>query len=225
MKKIGMVVAVEMQAVYDFYGQPDQVVKDAPFETVIYKKPEYELVVAVSHAGEIRASATTQYLITEHKVDLIVNFGLVGGLTKDIAVVDLCVVEKIVHYDFDTSEYEDTSVGRYECFPDIYIPTTKEYVDKLTTLVPSIKRVTCASGDKFIDDHEKKANMHKMFNADICEMEAAAIGMVCYINKTPFIMIKCVSDSLFGGSKEFNKEFKRASDKAIEIVDLFIKNI
>ena len=35
--------------------------------------------------------------------------------------------------------------------------------------------VVCASGDKFIADSEQKIKVHEMFDADICEMEAAGI--------------------------------------------------
>ena len=47
---------------------------------------------------------TTQFLISKFDVDLIVNFGVVGGLTPEMELAKTCIVESVIHYDFDTSE-------------------------------------------------------------------------------------------------------------------------
>ena len=130
MIKVGLIVAVELQAVYDFYGNPDEKIENAPFETLIYNNDKYQLIIANCGAGEIGAAAATQYLISQYKIDMLVNFGIVGALVENMDVVDVCVVEKVVHYDFDTSDYDNTPAGKYDRFPDVYVPTTKELIDK-----------------------------------------------------------------------------------------------
>ena len=149
-------------------------------------------------AGEIAAAAATQFLISQMEVDFIVNFGVVGGLTEEMTKTKMCVVESVVHYDFDTTEVDAVEVGRYLTYPDIYIPTTPDLVEKAENLQPDLKRVVCASGDKFIGNPEKRRKWTGYLGADICEMEAAGIVLTSNRNRVPCPLIKIVSDSVSG---------------------------
>ena len=111
MKKIGMLVAVEMEAVLSKYGEAESVLEENGYRIRVYKMPGYDLFVLNSGAGEIAAAAGTQQLITGHGVEMIVNFGVVGGLTPEMKKTKACIVEKIVHYDFDTSPIDPVRPG------------------------------------------------------------------------------------------------------------------
>ena len=158
-------------------------------------------------------------------VDFIVNFGVVGGLTQEMTLTKTCIVESVVHYDFDTSDIYDCCVGRYPDYPSVYIPTTKEIVDKAIEIEPTLKKVICASGDKFISSKEKKEGLHDMFNADICEMEAAGVVLTCNRNKVPCMLIKTVSDSVEGGAEEFKNTINESARICLELTTTIIKKI
>ena len=66
----------------------------------------------------------------------------------------ICIVESVVHYDFHTSHADECEVGRYLGYPNIYIPATKEVIDKALEINPLLRKVVCASGDKFISSKE-----------------------------------------------------------------------
>lgn len=223
MKKIGMIVAVEMDAVLRKYGEAAGEKKCGGWKVLTYKAAEYELYVLNCGAGEIAAAAGTQMLISEFGVDMIVNFGVVGGLTEEMSLTRVCVVEKVVHYDFDTSEIDNVEVGRYLDYPSIYIPTTPELFKKALELQPELKKVVCASGDKFVGDPDAKRALHENFGADICEMEAAAITLTCNRHGVPCLLLKAVSDGLTGGAKEFAKELANASACCLEVTDKIIR--
>ena len=176
-----------------------------------------------SGAGEIAAASGTQLLITEFKVDVIVNFGVVGGLTPQMGVTRTCVVEKVVHYDFDTSPVDHCEVGRYLNYPERYIKATPELIEKALEVEPTLIKVACASGDKFIADPEKKAALHREFGADICEMEAAAIVLTCNRNKVPCLLLKTVSDSIHGGAEEFSKALDETAQICLKITERIIR--
>lgn len=57
-----------------------------------------------------------------------------------------------------------------------------------------------ASGDQFISSAERKDAIVKTFGAIACEMEGAAIGQVCYVNRVPFCVLRAISDSADGSS-------------------------
>lgn len=203
MKQIGMVVAVEMKAVLDELGEPLREIMFPGHSVLQYLFAERTLFVVESGSGQIAATMATQFLITQFKVDLIINFGSVGGLTPEIELTQTCIVEHVVHYDFDTSSVNHWEIGRYRGYPSVYIPTTEEIIDKAVMLYPTLKKVICASGDKFIDNLEDKKQLHERFKADICDMEAAGIVLTCNQNNIPCLLMKSVSDSLAGGATEY----------------------
>lgn len=225
MKKIGMIVAVEIDAVLKKYGGSIERLDYTAFDVKKYRADGYELYIVSCGAGEIAAAAAAQFIISELKVDMVVNFGVVGGLTPEMAVAKLCVVESVVHYDFDISECDDYEPARYSNYPSIYIPTTPELVDAAVKIEPSLKRVICASGDKFVASGEKKRAMHTAYGTDICEMEAAGIALTCNRNGVPFLMIKAVSDAMDGGAGEFTRELNRCADICINAMDKIIEKL
>lgn len=224
-KKIGMLVAVEMDAVLSRYGEPGETLNFPGYTVLTYEADEYTLYVLNSGAGQVYAAAGVQFLISVLGVELILNFGVVGGLTQEMAKARTCIVERVVHYEFDTSPIDNCEVGRYLNYPDVYLPATAELVRKAVAIYPDLQVVTCASGDKFIADPEKKAALHTEFGADICEMEAAAIVLTCNRNNVPCLLIKTVSDSLVGGAEEFHEALQSTSAVCLEIADRIIKEL
>ena len=212
MKKLGLVVAVEIDAVLQDLGTCEKKERFCGFPVYWYTIANCQLVVIHTGAGEIAAAATTQLLIAHFGVELVVNFGVVGGLTPEMAQCQCCVVEKVVHYDFDTSEVDHCPVGQYVTdYPTVYIPCSPELLEKALTLNPKLQKVTCASGDKFIGDPEKKAELHRKFGAQICEMEAAGIVLTCNRSRIPCLLVKAVADSMTGGAEEYHTGMEKAA--------------
>lgn len=217
MKNIGMLVAVEIGAVLERFGDKLEELTFPGYNVKKYSTDSYNLYIMHCGAGEIAAAAGVQFLITKFDVDMVVNFGVVGGLTPEMALAKTCIVEKVVHYDFDTSMIDNCEVGRYLDYPSVYLPASAELVEAALKVDPSLKKVICASGDKFIGDSEKKKNLHELYQADICEMEAAGIVLTCNRNKVPCLLIKTVSDSITGGAEEFSREIDRTAALSLDI--------
>ena len=223
MKTIGMIVAVEMDEVLSKYGRAAGVEKRGGFEVHRYEGGDFRLFIVNSGAGEIAAAAATELLIAAYGAELIVDFGVVGGLTEEMALARTVVVESVVHYDFDTSAWDGCEVGRYAAYPTPRIPTTPELVDRALALYPELKKVVCASADKFVAGGEAKRTLHERFGADICEMEAAAVVLTCSRAGVPCLVIKTVSDGITGGAEEFSKELTRSAEICLSITDEIIR--
>lgn len=223
--KIGVIVAVEIDAVLSKYGQAKDVIEKSGFRLHIYENEKYTMFVLDSGAGEIAAAAGTQFLIDRFEVDMILNFGAVGALTPEIATAELCIVERVIHYDFDTTNWLDLPRGQYPGQPSAYLPTDKTLLNKALALCPSLRKVTCASADKFVDAAEDKTRLHELYDADICEMESAGVVLTCTKNNVPCLLIKAVSDCLIGGGKEFLKELNRVSLICFEVVDKIVQSL
>ncbi|MBQ5570447.1 MAG: 5'-methylthioadenosine/S-adenosylhomocysteine nucleosidase, partial [Treponema sp.] len=86
---------------------------------------------------------------------------------------------------------------------DIYsFEADKKMVEKIQELFPTLPEAKghklavgrVASGDQFIADKEIKANIIKNCDSLCVEMEGAAIAHACFLCKTPFVIIRTLSD-------------------------------
>lgn len=225
MKSIGMIVAVEMDSVLSRYGASGVREDRGGFAVYHYQMEGFTLHVVNSGVGELAAAAATELLIDAYGVELVVNFGVVGGLTEEMALARTCVVEKIVHYDFDLSGIDPVEPGRYPGYEEIYIPTTRSLLERAAEIVPGLRRVICASADKFIGEPGAKAALHEKYGADICEMEAAGVVLTCNRCGIPCLVMKTVSDGIDGGAEEFYAEVRRSSELCLEITEKIIKEL
>ena len=226
MKKIGLVVAVELAALRRRYGAPEETICLPACEILKYSLYGCELFVLQSGAGEIAAAAATQTLICRYAVDAILNFGVVGGLTEEISQHRTCVVRSVVHYQMDTSQADaDMEPGRYLEYPTVFIPADRRLRRFALEQNPALREVVCASGDRFVGDPAEKEMLHRRFQADICDMEAAGILLTCNRNRVPCLLLKMVSDGLSGGAEEFFQTFQSASDACVAILDELLREI
>lgn len=225
MKKIGFLVAVEIGAMLARYGEPQERLREGGFEVLRYLDEEREIYAVNAGAGELAAAAATQLLISVFHVDLVLNYGVVGGLTEEMKLSRCCVVERVVHYDFDASAWQGWEVGRYAAYPTPYIPATPTLVKKALEIAPELRAVKCASADKFVADAADKRALHERWGAEICEMEAAGIVLTCNRAHVPCLLIKTVSDSVTGGAAEFQRELDRSAALALELADKMIREL
>ena len=218
--KIGMIVAIpeEIDALFRSIGTPAGVEEAPGYKIWCYELNENSIYVAGSGAGEISAASTTQYLITKYGAELIVNFGVCGGLTDDMGLQRTVVVEKAVHYDFDASGFNNSTPGQYLGFPDIYLPATGELVQLALQTEPALIPAVCASADKFVADPAAKRDLHTRYGAHICEMEAAGIILTANRNQVPVLLIKGVSDSVSGGAEEFAEMVHASAEVCVRVL-------
>ena len=224
-KKIGLVVAVEIDAVLEHLGEPVETASYGSLPVRVYDLDCALLYVAHSGAGEIGAAAATELLCALYQVDLILNFGIVGGLTEEMKTASSALVSKVVHYDFDTSEIDDCEPGRYLELPDIYIPLTEELLQKASEAFPELPQVICASADKFVSREEAKRDLHRKYGASICDMESAAIALTAYRAGVPALMVKTVSDAVTGGADEFWAACRSTASICMEIALGLVKEL
>ena len=66
--------------------------------------------------------------------------------------------------------------------------------------------------------------MGERFNADVCDMESAAIVLICDQNSIPNLLIKTVADSIQGGAEEFVACAEKAATACLSVVDRIMKD-
>ncbi len=163
-----------------------------------------DVVVAKCGIGKVFAALTAEAMILNYHPELIVNTGVGGALAKDLDVFDLVIADNVLQHDMDTSPIGDP-VGLLSGIDMIRIPTDETACGKFETAARETGihtlRATVASGDQFIAGKEAKSRIVGNFpDAKACEMEGAAIGQVCFVNKTPFAVLRAISDKADGSS-------------------------
>ncbi|MCM1042869.1 MAG: 5'-methylthioadenosine/S-adenosylhomocysteine nucleosidase [Corallococcus sp.] len=181
--------------------------------------------VLLRHVGEICAASATQLLISECGVDVLINFGVVGALKKEITLLSSVLVDSVVHYDMDTSSIDGCERGRYLYYDDVAIPADRALLDLARSIYPDMPTVRCASADKFVESAEQKEALAQEFGAQICDMESAGVLMCANLSNIPVLIVKVVSDSLNGGGGEFEENVGRASQKFADFVDKIVERL
>ena len=223
--KIGLVVAIEMDAIFAYYGQLQELTCPPGFQLYYLNRDNKEIYIIHTGMGLIAAAAGVQYLLTGCGVELIVNFGVVGGLTEQMKTQKLCVVDRVVHYRYDCTEFMDLQLGQVAEHDSIFLPTTAGLVERALALSPELMRVTCCSGDRFVGQAEDKAQLHTDFEGDVCDMESAGIVLTCEANGVPCLLLKAVSDGLVGGAGEFYEELQGAAFRCLGVTDQILARL
>ncbi len=181
-------------------------------------------VVAVSGIGKVNAAICTQTMILRYSPEFIINSGVAGGLDPTLNICDTVIANSVVQHDMDTSPLGDP-VGYISGLDIVDIPTDALLSEKLLTSanecgIHSIMG-KIVSGDQFINSSKKKNYFVDTFGASACEMEAAAIGHVCYKNQVPFAILRSISDS---ADDESNMAYPEFVAKAAAQLVVIIKN-
>jgi adenosylhomocysteine nucleosidase len=95
-------------------------------------------------------------------------------------------------------------------------------VRRITEVIPGLRKVTAASGDKFVEDREEKIRLRGL-GCGIVDMEIAAIARVCERSGVRCMSIKCISDTFEGDGGDFNANVRNSANKAFAVIRKAIK--
>ena len=187
------------------------------------------VVVAVCGVGKVHAAIATEAMILRFCPDAIINTGIAGTMTDSLGIGDVAIASDLVQFDMDSSCVGDPP-GLISGIDLVYIPTSIKVSNLLEECTKSFglrtSMGTIATGDHFFkNDPGKKDYIVSTFNAIACEMEGAAIGQVCFVNNTPFGVLRAISDSVDDSNGMSYWEFREhAAKTAAEAMLLFIEN-
>lgn len=153
--------------------------------------------------GKVFAAACTQTMILAYAPSLIVNTGVGGALKGGLNPCDIVVATSLVQHDMDTSAIGDPK-GLVSGINKIFFGTDPRACEILEheaiRLGYPVKFGIVATGDRFVASAEDKNNIVSTFDADCCEMEGCAVAQTAFIGRTPFAVIRAISDSADGSS-------------------------
>lgn len=163
------------------------------------KLADKNVVIVKCGMGKVNAGICANTLINDFKCTKIINTGVAGSLDNQIDIGDIVVSVDAVQHDFDVeaigfAKGEIPYTGLY-AFPadDTMRSAAVEAVKKSAPDIHVFEGRVC-SGDQFISKKDQKEKIISDFGGMCCEMEGAAIAQVCFLNKTPYVVIRAISD-------------------------------
>ena len=193
------------------------IVKIANREFVVGKIGNVRCVVAFSKWGKVAATITATLLIQEFAVTDLIFIGTAGALADGLKVGDIVISKRLVQHDLDArpiiSRFEMPLLNR------IYVNSDSELTElagravsnlinkgvenmveedaiKEFGLAPTLHFGDIASGDQFINSDEERNEILSLLPEVKCvEMEGAAVAQACLEFRTPFTVIRTISDT------------------------------
>ena len=177
-----------------------------------------DVVVVQCGMGKVNAGICANTLINDFGCTRVINTGVAGSLDAQIDIGDIVVSTDAVQHDFTVEAIgfqkgEIPYTGLYAFPADEAM--RKAAVEAVRAAAPEISvfEGRVCSGDQFISSKEQRNKIITDFGGMCCEMEGGAIAQACYLNHTPFVIIRSISDKVDESEELSYEEFKEAAAK------------
>lgn len=171
------------------------------------------VVVVRSGIGKVNAAICTQILADRYQVSAIINTGIAGSLKAEINIGDVVLSADALQHDVDATAF-GYAFGQIPRVDTLAFPAD----EKLRELAREcclqvnpdigVHEGRVLSGDQFIFDREKKAQLFRDFGGACTEMEGAAIAQTAYMNGIPFLIVRAISDKADDSAAEDYEVFE-----------------
>lgn len=165
---------------------------DAVYENA---KRGLALYAAIVGVGKVNSAYRTAEILQAFAPELVINVGYAGGLAATALPGDIVIGDDYRQVDFS---------GLFSNFAPGEIPGARPYVipAAFTALLEKNSNLLgfrshkgrIATGDFFLSDDRKKAEIIKTFSPVAFDMESAAIAHVCADKATAFVAVRTLSD-------------------------------
>lgn len=232
MKKIGVIGAMQEEVkelTSMLEGKKETIIAGLTFnEGLINGK---DVVVVECGIAKVNAAMCTQILISNFKVDAVINTGVAGALYGKLDINDIVISTDAMEYDVDASPLGDPK-GTIPRMATSIFPTDEKLIEaaysafKEENLQFTAYKGRVVTGDQFVADNRIKNELRDDFGGYCCEMEGGAIAHVAFLNRIPFVIIRAISDKADNSAEMSYDEFvKIAAENSKEIVVNMLKRI
>ena len=190
---------------------------------------DHDIILVQSGIGKVNAAIATTLLINDYQADVVFNTGSAGAVDESLSIGDVVISTELAYHDADARAFGYV-MGQVPQMPARY--QADEQMIKVTNSAAKKVGLTSVNGvivtsDSFIADKNVIKGIKTNFpDALVSEMEGAAVGQVCYQFKTPFVIVRAVSDTADDeAGVVFDQFIIEAGKKSAEMVMEIIKNI
>ncbi|HHX56738.1 MAG TPA: 5'-methylthioadenosine/adenosylhomocysteine nucleosidase [Clostridiales bacterium] len=225
MKKVGIIGAMpsELADIRRILGEA-KVENYSGFDFYINEINGVKTINACCGIAKVNAAVCTQVMIDRFNVDAIINAGIAGGMNSDVKVCDVVISNEVLPHDLELRFLEN-----YPPYCSVFKADDK--LIKLAQKLCGEFDINCfvgriVSGEAFISSNDIKMQIAEKYNPYAVDMESSAVGHCAFMNKTPFVSVRCISDNADDeGAMSFDEFEKIAAKRVAEIVLEMAKGI
>lgn len=183
---------------------------------------DQEVILTESGIGKVQAAMATTILLDRYHPDFVVNTGSAGALGKGLKVGDQLIADRLAYHDV----YNTIKPGSVGQLPgkELYFKSDPKLVAEFLRTSPNAHQGLVLSGDSFVMGDMKDKIIASFPDALAVEMEGTAVGQVAANFKTPFVVLRAISDAADDKADlSFDEFLEIAGQKSAEILLNFIK--
>jgi adenosylhomocysteine nucleosidase len=174
-----------------------------------------QVVLSQTGIGKVNAAITTTLILENFQPREVVFTGIAGGINPALSPGDIVIGTQTAYHDYGTITPD--SIKRratrnpftmqenpefFICDGDLVkaalaagrMVSLQKIDSKSGPRTPQVIAGIIVTGDVFVSSLATTQNLRSKLNADATEMEGAAVAQACWQQKTPFIVIRSLSD-------------------------------
>ncbi|MBI5868684.1 MAG: 5'-methylthioadenosine/S-adenosylhomocysteine nucleosidase [candidate division Zixibacteria bacterium] len=190
--------------------------------SIVFGSLVQPVVIASSGIGMTNAAATTQHIIDTYHPKAIIFTGICGGVNPQHQIGDIVIPEQWLTHDYgfwgkngfktDSIDVGQPGTGEHRHMMDIVVDTqlTRKLAEagnaiafRFRTVAGRLPEIYVGglgvSGNTFIDSKPKREQLFHELQAEIVDMESAAVVQTAHSAGIPVAVVRSCSD-LAGGS-------------------------
>jgi len=173
---------------------------------------DVNVVALYCGACKVNAAIATQLVIDLFQVDYVLNVGVAGGMDPKVKVFDTVISTELAYHDIQPG----VLTGFHPFMDSDWFPADKKLLKHAE--IASEKVITSGkvffgrmvTGEVFIVD-EGRQKILDAFHPLSVDMESASMAHVCYVNKVPFLAVRCITDTAeYSGSETYEENLSKA---------------
>lgn len=215
-KNILVVAAQEEELAPFFNNQISEIEKNTYLSTEIKGKTVYGLLGGI---GKTSMALQLGLFLSNINIDLIINIGVCGTVSKSLKPFDILVATKSCYHDVDVTAFNHP-YGQM-CDEPLYYECYKKGINTINSYKnEKVKIGLILSGDKFVTKNNFDKSILKKFDNPIAiDMESATVGQVANDLKIPNLIIRAVSDDTDNeeNKEDYDKQLNEAAIQASEL--------
>lgn len=224
--KIGIICAVQREAApfLQLIKEPKTGTK-AMLRFTEGKIADAEVVLVTCGVCKVNAAIGTQLLIDTYNVDAVINAGTAGGMDESLDILDTVIATEVAYHDVAN----EILIQDHPKMKDVFFRTDYQLLTAAHKVAEDASEPIffgrMVTGECFIAD-EGRERINERFEPLSVDMETGAMAHVCYVNDTPFISIRCITDTAkHSGTGVFEENVVRAAAVAADITIKLIGEI
>jgi adenosylhomocysteine nucleosidase len=219
--------------------------------SIVYGSLVQPVVIASSGIGMSNAAATTQHIIDTYHPRGIIFTGICGGINPKHQIGDIVIPELWLTHDYgnwgkngfktDSVDVGQPGSAKFKSMMDIMVDTmlARQLAEagdaiafRFRTVGGRLPEISLGglgvSGNAFIDSKPKREQLFRELQAEIVDMESAAVVQTAHAAGVPVAVVRSCSD-LAGGSgsetasKQLNEFFQFAAHNSALVVRQFLE--